>query len=180
MIRGLGLALAVAIASGTVAAQDVAERFNDYPTEARADYVFACMATNGQNRDMLRRCSCSIDEIAAILPYEKYLEAQPPLQRGLPLIAIASASAPLLGLLGTVTGMIETFDSLATMQLFSRSGGIAGGVAQALVSTQMGLAVAIPGVLAGKMLDDRQHQLEGELDELLEVLCSPTRGEVAA
>ena len=76
MIRGLGLALAVAIASGTAAAQDVAERFNDYPTEARADYVFACMQTNGQNRDMLRRCSCSIDEIAAILPYEKYLEAE--------------------------------------------------------------------------------------------------------
>lgn len=76
MIRGLGLALAVAIASGTAAAQDMAERFNDYPTEARADYVFACMATNGQNREMLLRCSCSIDEIAAILPYEKYLEAE--------------------------------------------------------------------------------------------------------
>ncbi len=76
MIRGLGLMLAVIMAGGMAAAQDMAERFNDYPTEARADYVFACMATNGQNREMLRRCSCSIDEIAAILPYEKYLEAE--------------------------------------------------------------------------------------------------------
>lgn len=49
---------------------------NDYPTEARADYVFGCMATNGQNRDVLRRCSCSIDVIASILPYDKYVEAE--------------------------------------------------------------------------------------------------------
>lgn len=57
-------------------AQSVAERLNDYPTAARADYVFACMATNGQNREMLERCACSIDEIASILPYERYLQAE--------------------------------------------------------------------------------------------------------
>ena len=34
---------------------------NDYPTEARADYVFVCMKTNGETPDMLRRCSCSIN-----------------------------------------------------------------------------------------------------------------------
>jgi len=60
----------------TLQAQDVTKRFNDYPTAARADYVFACMATNGQSREMLERCSCSIDEIAAILPFEKYLQAE--------------------------------------------------------------------------------------------------------
>ena len=49
---------------------------NDYPTEARADYVFACMATNGQTRDMLGRCSCSIDVIATILPYDGYVAAE--------------------------------------------------------------------------------------------------------
>lgn len=76
MMRKWILAAGLAVAAGTVAAQDVAERYNDYPTEARADYVFACMATNGQGRDVLRRCSCSIDEIAAILPYEKYLQAE--------------------------------------------------------------------------------------------------------
>lgn len=50
--------------------------FNDYPTEVRADYVFACMATNGQTRDMLTRCSCSIDVIATILPYDDYVSAE--------------------------------------------------------------------------------------------------------
>ena len=49
---------------------------NDYPTEARADYVFVCMETNGQTREALRRCSCSIDVIASILPYEKYVDAE--------------------------------------------------------------------------------------------------------
>ena len=65
--------------------------------------------------------------------------------------------APLAGLLGTVAGMIETFDALGDMSLFSQSGGIAGGIAQALVTTQMGLAVAIPGLVVGRLLDRRAH-----------------------
>ena len=48
----------------------------DYPTETLADYVFGCMATNGQSQEALRRCSCSIDAIAAKLPYEQYLQAE--------------------------------------------------------------------------------------------------------
>jgi hypothetical protein len=49
---------------------------NDYPTAARADYVFACMKTNGETRRALEQCSCSIDAIAAILPYERYVAAE--------------------------------------------------------------------------------------------------------
>ncbi len=81
-------------------------------------------------------------------------------------------SAPLLGLLGTVGGMIETFDSLGDMSLFSQSGGIAGGISQALFTTQMGLAVAIPGLLVGRVLDRRQTVLLTELDKLKDILCS--------
>ena len=57
-------------------AEDLKPAYNDYPTEARADYVFGCMASNGQSRDVLRRCSCSIDVIASIIPYDKYVEAE--------------------------------------------------------------------------------------------------------
>jgi biopolymer transport protein ExbB len=98
------------------------------------------------------------------------------------LVKAIVAVAPLTGLLGTVTGMIETFDSLASMSLFSQSGGIAGGISVALISTQMGLAVAIPGLVVGKVLDRKQERLTGELEELKEVLCAtPLRfGEVAA
>ena len=49
---------------------------NDYPTVARADYVFGCMQVNGQTRDALERCSCSIDVIASLLPFDQYEEAE--------------------------------------------------------------------------------------------------------
>jgi hypothetical protein len=47
-----------------------------YPTEAVADYVFGCMASNGQTADALRRCSCSIDYIAEKLDYNEYVQAE--------------------------------------------------------------------------------------------------------
>jgi len=50
-----------------------AGELNDYPTSARADYVFACMKTNGETRIALEQCSCSIDVIASILPYDRYV-----------------------------------------------------------------------------------------------------------
>lgn len=49
---------------------------NDYPTEARAAYVFTCMASNGQTRKALTECSCAIDHIAGVLPYQGYTEAE--------------------------------------------------------------------------------------------------------
>lgn len=49
---------------------------NDYPTEARVDYVLACMAVNGQGRDVMSHCACSIDTIASIIPYDRYEQAQ--------------------------------------------------------------------------------------------------------
>ena len=45
---------------------------SDYPTATLADYVFACMAANGQRYDILQKCSCSIDYIAERLPHEEY------------------------------------------------------------------------------------------------------------
>jgi hypothetical protein len=48
---------------------------NDYPTEVIADYVIGCMASNGENQDMLRRCSCSIDAVTSIVPYDVYEKA---------------------------------------------------------------------------------------------------------
>jgi hypothetical protein len=49
---------------------------NDYPTSARADYVFACMKTNGDTREALDKCSCSIDVIASLLPYDAYVAGE--------------------------------------------------------------------------------------------------------
>lgn len=71
------LALICALAAAPVAhGQSVADQLNDYPTEARVDYVFGCMAVNGQGQDVMRKCACSIDRIASILPYERYVAAE--------------------------------------------------------------------------------------------------------
>ncbi|TCO71665.1 hypothetical protein [Rhodovulum euryhalinum] len=70
------IAAVIAVSGGAAMADDVAARLNDYPTAARADYVFACMATNGQGRDVLEKCACSIDVIASIIPYDQYVEAE--------------------------------------------------------------------------------------------------------
>ena len=71
-LRGGALALlAVAMAHRATAAD-----LNDYPTTARADYVYACMKSNGETRQVLDQCSCSIDVIASILPYERYVAAE--------------------------------------------------------------------------------------------------------
>jgi len=83
--------------------------------------------------------------------------------------------APLIGLLGTVIGMIETFDSLASAQLFSQSGGIAGGISQALFTTQLGLIVAVPGLIIGRILDKKADNMELELEQIKDILCSEER-----
>jgi hypothetical protein len=49
---------------------------NGYGTAVRAEYVFACMASNGGTQEALQRCSCAIDVIATLLPYEKYEQAE--------------------------------------------------------------------------------------------------------
>lgn len=49
---------------------------NDYPTAARAEYVFACMNTNGGNQQSLQRCACAIDVIASALPYSDYEKSE--------------------------------------------------------------------------------------------------------
>jgi hypothetical protein len=47
-----------------------------FPTQVLADYVLACMASNGETEDAMRRCSCSIDYIAGQLSYDEYVQAE--------------------------------------------------------------------------------------------------------
>ena len=66
------LATALAVAAKGAKADDL----NDYPTSARADYVFGCMKANGETQEILQKCSCSIDVIASIIPYERYVTTE--------------------------------------------------------------------------------------------------------
>lgn len=53
-----------------------AEDVNDYPTSARAEYVFGCLKANGETRQAIEQCSCSIDIIASLVPYRRYVTAE--------------------------------------------------------------------------------------------------------
>jgi hypothetical protein len=60
----------------TTAPIGYAEQVNDYPTSARAEYVFGCLKANGETRQAIDQCSCSIDVIASLLPYDRYVTAE--------------------------------------------------------------------------------------------------------
>ena len=92
------------------------------------------------------------------------------------LVMTIVAAAPLIGLLGTVIGMIETFDSLADSALFSQTGGIAGGISQALFTTQLGLVVAVPGLIIGRILDRKQDNMITDLDQIKDILSTKEEG----
>jgi hypothetical protein len=73
----LRLSIAVLAITLAVAAEGArAEDLNDYPTSARADYVFGCMKANGETQEILQKCSCSIDVIASIIPYDRYVTTE--------------------------------------------------------------------------------------------------------
>ena len=72
-VRRIVAALMVLMAMTAIAG---AEELNDYPTSARAEYVFGCLKANGETRQAIEQCSCSIDIIASIVPYERYVAAE--------------------------------------------------------------------------------------------------------
>ena len=69
---GALLALSIIAAAPNAWAEDL----NDYPTSARADYVFGCMKASGETQEILQKCSCSVDVIASIIPYDHYVTAE--------------------------------------------------------------------------------------------------------
>ncbi|WP_317932396.1 MotA/TolQ/ExbB proton channel family protein [Halioxenophilus sp. WMMB6] len=95
---------------------------------------------------------------------EAVLREIPKINRGLSFLKIIAAVAPLLGLLGTVTGMIVTFQAIT---LFGAGDPklMAGGISQALVTTVLGLTVAIPTLLLHNLLQTRAEQINDILQQ---------------
>ena len=95
---------------------------------------------------------------------EVVLHDTPALQRGLGTIRLFAVITPMLGLLGTVTGLIETFHSIT---LFGAGDArlMAGGISQALVTTALGLSAAIPLMLLHSLLNAKSRRLMTLLEE---------------
>jgi biopolymer transport protein ExbB len=110
------------------------------------------------------------------LLHEAFADLEAQLGTGARFVGCLVAMAPLMGLLGTVVGLIETFGSLGASAASAASEGIAGGIVEALYATQMGLAIAVPGLLVGGALHQRQASLRRDLDSLKAIFAGAERG----
>ena len=68
--------VAALVALTAMAVATHAEDVNDYPTSARVEYVFGCLKANGETRQAIEQCSCSIDVVASLVPYDRYVTAE--------------------------------------------------------------------------------------------------------
>jgi biopolymer transport protein ExbB len=102
------------------------------------------------------------------------MRQQPELSRYLAMIAVLASIAPLMGLLGTVLGMIETFDVISLFGT-GNAKALAGGISVALVTTQTGLLVAIPGLFLSGVLWRRSSRLSTQLEETATTLSRVIR-----
>jgi biopolymer transport protein ExbB len=96
--------------------------------------------------------------------YEKMLGARSKLERGLPFLALAATTGPLMGLLGTVTGMIATFKLISSFG----SGDpklLAAGISEALMATATGMAVAIPALLLHALMSRKAKGIIGSMEQ---------------
>jgi biopolymer transport protein ExbB len=159
---------------------DCATRFADYTRNdidgSRAARALAAgereLAGHGLRRTLLNRFlhdrSGDVELDRNIL-HQHVLAVRPQIRRRLAMIAMLAAVAPLLGLLGTVLGMIETFEVIALFGT-GNAKAMASGISVALVTTQAGLLVAVPGLLVSGALARRARRLESRLDEFAHFL----------
>jgi biopolymer transport protein ExbB len=94
---------------------------------------------------------------------EFFIQQSIKLERYSTLVIVAASVAPLLGLLGTVTGMISTFDIITEFGTGDPKM-LSGGISEALVTTKFGLIVAIPALLAGSMMNAWAKKIKGQFE----------------
>lgn len=102
---------------------------------------------------------------------EAILNQLPKVERGMAVLAVLGAVAPLLGLLGTVTGMIDTF-KVITIYGTGDPKLMSGGISEALITTELGLMVAIPIMLFHTFLSRRVESIVGDMEERSVQLCN--------
>lgn len=104
-------------------------------------------------------------ELVEEVMYESMLSVQPRLEKYLNIIAVTAATAPLLGLLGTVTGIIRTF---TLMKIFGAGDPkpLLSGISEALITTELGLILAIPSLVVHAILSRRVTGILSRLEKL--------------
>jgi biopolymer transport protein ExbB len=110
-----------------------------------------------------------------------YLRLSRKLEKGILMVGVLAATAPLLGLLGTVQGMVHTFEVI-TLYGNSNPALLAGGISEALITTQSGLVIAFPMLLLKHRVEDRifwvRNQIELGMLALYNALNEKSKKEV--
>jgi biopolymer transport protein ExbB len=118
--------------------------------------------------EMLAAGAANLEESSELLEevlFERILAAKLRIQSLLPFLAVSASSAPLLGLLGTVTGIIQTFKQI-TIYGSGDVKSLSGGISEALITTEYGLIVAIPSLLLHSLLSRKARGLVSEMETL--------------
>lgn len=103
-------------------------------------------------------------ELLEEMLYEQMLDTRPRLEKWMPVIALTAATAPLLGLLGTVTGMINTFNLISVFGTGDPRM-LSSGISEALITTMYGLVVAIPALLLHALISRKAKGLLGSMEQ---------------
>lgn len=158
IVYSIGYRFAVFYPGKRVDARSLFRSNEQFPNSIQNQYLSELMSIKKTEREDVEG---EIEE--RLVSYEIVLD------RFSSVLSTSVVLAPLLGLLGTVVGMIETFSSLSNAALFSSTGGIAGGISQALVSTQLGLVVAIPGVFLARYLKKLERKTRSDFYQINEL-----------
>ena len=138
---------------------------NKLPLEA-SQIIMAGLKNIGQGRDLIEQ---SMEEVL--------MKLKPKLERFISIVWITAATAPLLGLLGTVTGIITTF-KLLTIFGSGDPKALGGGISEALITTEFGLIVAIPSLILHAFLQRKAKAIENEFEgDAMTVLNAILRAE---
>jgi biopolymer transport protein ExbB len=123
--------------------------------------------SHGEVGEIIRYTQDEVDSISEIQSrFSEIMGAKfPAVQRRLVFMNVMVSAAPLLGLLGTVLGMIHTFDAIAAGGN-ELTGAMASGISEALITTEVGLLIAIPGFFVTHVIKRKQHEYEAFLGKL--------------
>ncbi len=127
---------------------DIPEDLARWQQEIIWEYRMFHCSDSGLNRDILEALRIRLDAGVS---------------RHVRTILILAAVAPLLGLLGTVTGMIYTFDVISIFGT-GNARALAGGISEALITTQSGLVIAVPGMIVGGLLYRSAEKIRARME----------------
>lgn len=166
----LGLQRLVTLATKGKASDQIMERINDMAARnmwsearefcsGRSGRIPTCSMLDG----VMEHIGSTQDVLETSLS-EGIMRQQPKLTQFLPTLSVLAAIAPLLGLLGTVTGMINTFQVITTVGTGDPRM-MSGGISEALLTTQFGLMVAVPIMLLHHFLQRRVDRISNDMEE---------------